>query len=337
MVSIFYNQNQGRWQGWILILIVVLSAAGCAPRINLFPDGTDPLKAFVIEGKAPQKIVMIPVHGFISDRPEKGILTGGPSMVQEIVSQLRVAERDENVKAILLKIDSPGGTITASDMLYKEIMNFKERTGVKVVAVLMGVAASGGYYLALAADHIIAHPTTITGSVGVIFLHPGISGLMEKIGLDMQVSKSGKNKDMGSPFRTATQEEKEMLRHLIDHFGGRFVDLAAARRKLDLNQVAEIRTARIFTAGQALDLDLIDQIGYLADAVNQAKSVAELPSDSQLILYRRTEHPDDNLYNSATSRRTDIPPSLFHLNLPGSLNRFRTGFYYLWPAAAGDR
>ena len=101
------------WSGWIVALILILTIAGCTPRIKLFPDGAEPLKEFVIEGKTSQKILVIPIHGFISDRPEKGFLTSGPGMVQEIVSQLRLAERDKNVKAVLLKIDSPGGTTTA--------------------------------------------------------------------------------------------------------------------------------------------------------------------------------------------------------------------------------
>ncbi len=325
------------WSGWIVALILILTIAGCTPRIKLFPDGAEPLKEFVIEGKTSQKILVIPIHGFISDRPEKGFLTSGPGMVQEIVSQLRLAERDKNVKAVLLKIDSPGGTTTASDMLYREIVDFKERTGVRVVAVLMGVAASGGYYIALAADHIIAHPTTITGSIGVIFLHPGISGLMEKIGVDVRVSKSGENKDMGSPFRMATKEETLILQRVIDEFGARFVDLAAERRQLDPKQVAAIRTARIFTSREALDLSLIDRIGYLKDAVDKAKSIASLDEESRVILYRRTEHPDDNLYNSTTNRLAGISPPLVHLGIPEGLAAFRTGFYYLWPAAANDR
>ena len=109
-----------------------------------------------------------------------------PSQVQEVVSRLRRAEKDEEVKAVLLEINSPGGSITASDILYHEIMDFKERTGARVVAALMDVAASGGYYIALPADRIIAHPTTITGSVGVILVQPKVTGLMDKLGLRLR-------------------------------------------------------------------------------------------------------------------------------------------------------
>jgi protease-4 len=129
-------------------------------------------------------------------------------MVQEFVSQLRLAEKDKKIKALLLKIDSPGGSVIASDIVYNEILAFKKRTGAKVVVAMMGVAASGGYYISLPADTIVAHPATITGSIGVIFFRPKVTGLMGKIGVGVEVNKSGKNKDIGSPFRQTTAECK---------------------------------------------------------------------------------------------------------------------------------
>src|SRR5512143_4226608 len=176
----------------VMSLSVLVAAIGCtAPRIKLFPSQADPLQEFTLEGTAPEKILLLPVRGVISDNPQEGLLRTRPSTVQEVVSHLRKAEKDPMVKAVVLQLDSPGGSVTASDVLYNEIRLFKERTGRTVVAVMMDVAASGAYYIALPADFILAHPTTVTGSVGVIFVRPKVEGLMEKIGVGIEVSKSG--------------------------------------------------------------------------------------------------------------------------------------------------
>jgi len=308
---------------------------GCTvPKIRLFPSQADPLKEFTLEGKADQKVLVIPVRGIVTNHPKEGFIRTRPSMVQEVVSQLRLAEKDKNVKAVILKIDSPGGSVTASDVLFNEILTFKERTGATVVAAMMGVAASGGYYISLPADYILAHPTTITGSIGVIFMRPKVTGLMHKIGIGMDVSKSGVNKDIGSPFRPATAEEEKIFQDLTDRLGVRFIDLVAKHRKLDPAIIAEIATARIYLASEALELGLVDEIGYLENAVLQAKKLAQLPEDAKVVVYRRTEYPDDNIYNTST-RYGGGELSVISVDLlPDALNQFRTGFYYLWPVAA---
>ena len=320
----------------IALLVIEFFMIGCtAPKIRLFPGQADPLQEFTLEGKAKQKVMVIPVRGIISNAPREGFIRSRPSMVQEVVSQLRLAEKDENVKAVIFKIDSPGGSVTASDILYNEINVFKERTGAKVVAAMMGLTASGGYYISLPADYILAHPTTITGSIGVIFRRPRITSLMNKVGIDIEVNKSGKNKDIGSPFRAATAEEEKIFQDLTDRLAVRFVDLVAKHRKLDPEIIAEISSARVYLASEALELGLVDEIGYLEKAVLQAKKLARLPEDAKVVVYRRTEYPDDNLYNTST-RYDEGHGSLISLELPGSLTHFTTGFYYLWPAAAMD-
>jgi protease-4 len=318
----------------LVILTIILFVIGCTtPKIRLFPSQADPLQEFSLEGEAKQKILIIPVRGIISNSPKEGFIRTRPSIVQEIVSQLRLAEKDENIKAVIFKIDSPGGSVTASDILYNEIKVFKERSGVKVVATMMGLTASGGYYISLPADYILAHPTTITGSIGVIFRRPRVTGLMDKVGIEVEVNKSGKNKDIGSPFRAATVEEEKIFQDLTDHLAVRFVDLVAQHRKLDSETIAEISTARVYLAHEALTLGLVDEIGYLNSAVLKAKKLAKLPENAKIVVYRRTEYPDDNLYNTAT-RYDEGHGSLISLGIPGSLNRLTTGFYYLWPAAA---
>jgi protease-4 len=317
---------------FVIFPLIFVSCA--APKIRLFPSQADPLKEFTLEGKADQKVLVIPVRGVISDAPREGFVRTRPSLVQEVVSQLRRAEDDKRVKAVILKIDSPGGSVTASDILFNEILSFKQRTGVKVIVAMMGVAASGGYYISLPADYIIAHPTTLTGSVGVIFLRPKVIGLMDKIGLGVEVNKSGINKDMGMPYRAATAEEKKILQSMTDRLGIRFVDLAAKHRNLDPAVVAKIATARIYLAHEALELGMVDEIGYLDQAISKAKQLAELPDNARVVVYRRTEYPDDNIYNTSTRYGGGDLSVLSVDFLPESLNQFRTGFYYMWPVAA---
>ncbi|UCD82275.1 MAG: signal peptide peptidase SppA [Desulfobacterales bacterium] len=322
---------------FLLLAVITLVFVGCtAPKIRLFPSQADPLKEFTLEGKADKKVLIIPIRGVISDAPREGLIRTKPSVVQEVVSQLRLAEKDEDVRAVILKIDSPGGSVTASDILFNEILTFKKRTGAKVVVAMMGVAASGGYYISLPADYILAHPTTLTGSVGVIFLRPKVIDLMEKVGVGVEVNKSGVNKDMGAPFRRTTAEENKMLQAMTDRLGIRFIDLVAKYRKLNPTAIAEISTARVYLANEAKELGMVDEVGYLDQAVAMAKKLADLPEDAKVVVYRRTEYPDDNIYNTST-RYGGGDLSVISLELPESLNQFHTGFYYLWPAAAmGD-
>lgn len=319
------------------MLVLFLLTACAVPQVKLFTDATDPLKEFTIEGSGGDRILLVPIRGVISDNPKNGLLSTSPSMVQQVVSQLKKAEQDKRIKAVLFKINSPGGSITASDLLYHEILSYKERTNAKVIVCMMDMATSGGYYMSLPADMIMAHPTSLTGSVGVIFLQPKVMGLMDKLGLGVDVKKYGKNKDMGSPFRENTEEEQKLLQITINHLGERFTSLVKKHRKLDPQALAEMSTARLFLADEALKLGMIDKIGYLSDAVKETKLLAGLPGDARVVLYRRAEHPDDNLYSIAGAATGDSRLSLINIELPDSLN-LTTGFYYIWPGAiGGDR
>lgn len=323
---------------WTLAAVLLAALCfGCTgPRITLFPDASDPLREVTLEGRADEKIQVIPITGFISDAPKSQLMRTMPSMVQEVVSHLRLAEKDDKVKVVLLKIDTPGGTTTASDILYHEILAFKERTGKKVVVCMMNLATSGGYYVSLPADRIIAHPTTVTGSVGVILMRPEASGLMEKIGVGVQVNKSGENKDMGSPFRPITPAEENMLQDLADTLGKRFVDLVARHRGLEGERLATVADARVFLADAAVEAGLVDKIGYLSDAIAEAKQIAGLAADARVVTYRRTEYPDDNLYNTLTSGSRTGPMPLVDMGPIADLLALDAGFYYLWPQMLGS-
>ena len=325
-----------RFTGIGLTILMAMLLFGCAgPRITLFSDAADPLREVTLEGTTDDKVVVIPITGVITDTPKSRIARTMPGMVQEVVSHLRLAETDERVKAVLLKIDTPGGTTTASDILYHEIAAFKARTGKKVVVCMMNLATSGGYYVSLPADVIVAHPTTVTGSVGVILMRPELSGFMEKIGVDVQVNKSGDNKDMGSPFRPTTPAEENMLQELADALGRRFVDLVKRHRGLDGQRLATVADARVFLADAALEAGLVDKIGYLQDAVDEARQIAGIDADARVVAYRRTEYPDDNLYNTLTSGTHAAPTPMVDLGPLADLLTLDAGFYYLWPQALG--
>ena len=321
----------------LLTGLLAIMLVGCAtPRITLFSDASDPLREVTLEGTADDKILVVPITGVITDSAKSRTLRTMPSLVQEVVSHLRLAEKDDRVKAVLFKIDSPGGTTTASDILYHEIVAFKRRTGKKVVVCMMNLATSGGYYVALPADVIMAHPTTVTGSIGVILMRPQVSGLMEKIGVDVRVNKSGENKDMGSPFRPITPAEENMLQDLADTLGRRFVDLVKQHRGLDEERLATVADARVFLADAAIAAGLVDKIGYLQDAIDEARALAALDADARVVVYRRTVYPNDNLYNTLTSGTRANPTPMVDMGPIGDLLSLDAGFYYLWPQALGS-
>ena len=322
------------------LLMLIMAITGCvAPRISIFGNNGEPLKEYTLQGSTKGKVLLIPVKGKITDEVESGLIRKKPSMVQEIVAQLKKAEKDKDVGAVLLVIDSPGGSVTASDILYHEIVQFKEKTGRKVVASMMDVAASGGYYIALPADAILAHPTTITGSVGVLFLQPKVVGLMDKIGVEVQVSKSGANKDIGSPFRAATAQEKKILQEMTDKLARRFLDLVSQHRRIDAKGMTEIGSANVYLADEAKRLGLVDRIGYLNDAVDEARRLAGLDKDAKVVVYRREKYENDTIYNmQSVWTGGDDRIVLVDLGLPASMEReLATGFYYLWPTASGVR
>jgi protease-4 len=308
-----------------LWLVMATLFSGCTIAPKLFSDSRDPLRESTLAGTGGPKILLVSISGTISTSPEKGLLRSRPSLVQEVVAQLRKAEKDPDIKAVVLRINSPGGTVTASDILYHELLAYKERTGVKLVAVMLDLAASGGYYVALPCDRIIAHPTTITGSIGVIFMRPELSGLMSKVGVQVAVNKSGEKKDMASYFRPATAEETRMLQELTEQLGKRFTRLVKTHRNIPEDIMTDIASARVYLADEALERGLVDRIGYFQDALEEARLMADMPEEYRLVTYRRAYLPDDNVYHSAAGGATSIGTGMLT-----PLPDLKSGFFYLW-------
>ena len=260
-----------------LVLVVALSLQiGCAfVNVPLMPP-VAPLEEQVLEGDGAKKILLLDISGTISEEGKSGGLLGrtAPSMVSIIRESLHKAEKDKSLSGIILRINSPGGTVTASDIIHHDISEFKKRTKIPVLACIMSTGASGGYYIAAAADRITAHPTAITGSIGVIMMKFNVEGLMGKIGVEEQTIKSGDKKDIMSPFRKATPEEVKLGQEIIDQLYGRFLDIIMARpgNTLTREELRKAADGRIYTAGQALQAKLIDKTGYLDDVISELRT-----------------------------------------------------------------
>ncbi len=280
-------------------LVPLVLLAGCSVvSIDLTPR-IRPLRETTLEGEGRDKILLVDLVGVLAEEPLL-TLEGRPPvpLLARVREELEKAAEDERVRALVLRINSPGGTVTASDILYHEITRFKARRGVPVVASILDVGASGGYYVALAADRIVAHPTTVTGSIGVLMLTVNSGGLLEKIGVSASYIKSGDYKDMGSPFRPLTPAEREIFQRLIDRLYGRFVTLVARRRGLEEGRVRELADGRIYTAEEALALGLVDRIGYLEDAIALAREAAGLPQ-ARVVAYHRPRQYRATIYSTA--------------------------------------
>jgi protease-4 len=276
---------------WTVAFLAGLLLAGCSViSIDLSPR-IRPLEEETVEGRGDAKILLMDVSGFLSDDTPSGVLTIGtpPPRVPMLVrlrEELKKASDDPKVRALVVRINSPGGTVTASDIIFREIETFKRTRGIPVVASMMDVAASGGYYVALVADTIVAHPTTVTGSIGVIMLSVNAEGLMQKIGVATSAIKSGERKDMGSPFRQLTPEERGIFQSVIDDLYRQFVAKVVERRQIPAATAATLADGRIYTAEQALGHRLIDRIGYIPDALAMARQAAGLET-AKVIVYKR--------------------------------------------------
>lgn len=313
----------------IVLLVSVLQLGGCA-TIKLGQSYNQPITEQLIEkGKAEQKVLLINIDGILNDQPKRGLLSQAPSLLDSVIMQLKKAEEDKQIVAVLLKINSPGGGVTVSDILYHEILQFKERTDKKVFVQMMSVAASGGVYIAMAADHIQAHPSSITGSVGVVSMSADISGTLEKIGAKVNVYKTGENKDMGSPFKAASESDQQAFQEMVSQMAEDFYGLVQKRTNLTGKTMEAIKTARIFTGTQAKEIGLVDSIGYLTDATKQACELGG-SKECKVVSYRFSKNKNATAY-SPSMQAMQTPTNLNLIDLPMAESfKLPAGLYYLY-------
>lgn len=300
----------------LAVALLVLAGFGCVTvKVNLFEE-PEPLKEQVVSGYAQDKILLLDISGLIMEGPRRPWLNlAGVIDPARVKEELEKAGKDRRIKAIVLRLNSPGGTVSASDIMHHEIVAFKKEHNLPVVACLMGLAASGGYYVAQAADAIVAHPTGITGSIGVVAMKFNVKGLMDKLGVGSDVVKSGEYKDFWSPFKPAGPQEKQMMQAIIDDFYGRFVTVVAKGRKLPEREVKRVADGRIYTAPQAKDLGLVDRLGYLDDAIDLAKAKAGL-EEARVVLYHRPGSYRPTVYSLAPEL-LPAGPQFLYLWTPG--------------------
>ena len=313
-----------------ILFFIVIVLFGCSCAVIRMGSQIESLEEVVVEeGSGNGKMLLIDIDGPISNRPKK-TLVGFPSetgMVDRIREILKKAENDKKIKGILLRINSPGGTVTSSDIIYHEIKSFKERYNVKVYVSVVDVAASGGYYIAMAGDSIMAHPTSLVGSIGVLALKINLEGLMGKVGVEWEVVKSSEKKDFMSPFRPLTKEERTLFQETIDSYYNRFVDVVVLNRsRLDARAVKILADGRVYNARQALEKYLVDSIGYLEDIVKLAKKELNQPG-LKVVTYGRPREYKSNYYSSMGS----VPKiNLINLDMGFDWNQISPQFLFLW-------
>jgi len=201
---------------------------------------------------------------------------------KDMVRQFKRYQKDKSIQAIVFRINSPGGGIAASQEIYEHVKRVRD-SGKPVIASMASVAASGGYYVALGADSIMANPGTTTGSIGVIAEFPNFTGLLDKIGVKMTVIKSGRYKDTGSPYRDMTAQDRQYLQSWIDSGYDQFVEVVAREREMNEEQVRSLADGRVYTGEQAFELALIDTLGTFDDAIKLAATAAGIEGEPKLV------------------------------------------------------
>jgi protease-4 len=279
-------------------------------------------------GWSQPKIVILEVEGMLMNARSGGFLQPTENPLSRFTQQLRAAEKDERVKAVVLRINSPGGTVTCTDTMYTMVKDFRERTKKPVIASTQEIAASGGYYVACASDQIVAHPTSVVGSIGVIFETFDISRGLDKLGIKNEAIKSGELKDMGSPFKPLAPEARNVMQGMIDQYHGRFVSVVQANRPITESEKLRLVTdGRVFSGEQAHALGLVDRLGTLEDAIELAKELSKSPN-AGVVMYKRPYGYGGSIYAS-----TATPPpqaNVLQLPLPETDWFLPRGFYYLW-------
>ena len=309
-----------------VVAVGLMLLSGCI-TINLLP-APGPLKEEQLSGSGASKVLLVELSGLISSQESGGFLEQ-PNMVAHLKEELTRAAEDTSIKALVVRINSPGGTVTASDVLYHELRVFKEQRKIPIIASIVDLGASGGYYVAVAADTIVAHPSSVTGSLGVIMLTVNARGLLEKVGVETTAVTSGPKKDMGSPFRPMTEEERAIFQGVIDSFYRRFLNVVQeGRRNLTADQVRKLADGRIYSGEQAKELGLVDTVGYLDDAIEMAKKQAGL-AEARVVVYKRPGDYVNNIYSRWLGGGSGLA-GLTNLDLMALIRGGTPQFMYLW-------
>jgi protease-4 len=326
------------WVAISSLIVACVLAVGCQHpiRVNMSGDivtrmPTDntaqPVRQRVVAGDscACEKIAIIDVDGVLLNRNFSGLNSMGENPVALFHEKLQAAQRDPLVKGVVLRINSPGGSVTASDLMRRDLLQFKQQCGKPVVASLLDVGAGGAYYLASACDYVTAHPTSIVGGIGVIINVYSLEDTLQQQNVESQAVRAGEFIDLGTPVKRMDDEGQQILEEIADEFHQRFIDAVAMYRPMADRSVMD---GRILTANRAAAAGLVDEIAYLDDTIRHAEGLAGLGGSARVVMFRRcndralTEF--DITPNSPSSLAT-IP-----LNIPGLDRAGLPHFLYLW-------
>lgn len=269
-----------------LITLCLLAAFG-----NLLggftPDRGDSKGAGATPGSA--NVALLNIYGVISDAEAGGLFASAEGAnANQLIKSIQAAREDQQIKAILLRINSPGGTAAASQAVYEELMRTRKETGIKIIASLGDVAASGGYYVASAADHIVANPSTVTGSIGVIVRTQNVSSLLNKVGVQTSSYQSGPYKDILSPFRESKPKEREILQGIVDDSYDQFLQAIVAGRNISLAKLKPLAEGQIYTGSQAKAVNLVDSLGNYTDALQKTAEIAKIKGKPEVRDFGKT-------------------------------------------------
>ncbi len=324
------------WYLGLSLSVVVL--AGCGPsafHVEMVPTNKS-LQETQIQ-KDPglfvsDKIAVIDMDGLMVNGRKGGFMRTGDNPVSLFLEKLDKAAADSSVKAVVLRLNSPGGTVTASDIMHHRLLEFKRKTGKPVVACVVGLGCSGAYYLACGTDGIMTQPSAVTGNIGTIFQTFSVAETMKKIGIKTVAIKSGKLKDMASPLHDLSDDERQVLEGIIQELYGQFLEVVEqGRPKLSEQKIRKLADGRVYTAKQALTEGLVDKIGYLSDSIEWAKDMARVER-AKVVIYHRPSSYKPNAYGSATANMEGLGP-LINIDLPDWLASGESQFLYLWQPA----
>jgi protease-4 len=278
----------------------------------------------------PDKVVVIGVEGTLANTAAGGLLTPTENPVSRFVQELDKAAADDRVKAVVLRVNSPGGTVSASDAMYQILKRFRDKTHKPVVASGQEIVASGAYYICCGADKIVAQPTTLVGSIGVIFETVNLEGTLGKLGVTTEAYRSAVHKDIGSPFRATTDDERQIFQDMVNEYFARFKSVVTDNRPIPPSaNFTQLTDGRVFSGADAAKVGLVDRVGLLDDAIALAKELAHA-KDAEVVMYRRPYGYGGSIYAAADAPLPRAEGQALTLQLPQSATILPAGFYYLW-------
>jgi protease-4 len=319
----------------LICLFAALGTGGCKgicvstnSKVTTQTAQTGPVMPMAVEySPTGLKIALIDVDGLLLNMDMLGPYSEGDNPVSIFRERLAAVARDGCVRAVVVRINSPGGGVTASDIMRHDLVAFKARTGLPVIACLMDVGAGGAYYLATAADRIVVHPTTVTGGIGVILNLYNLADAMAQQNIAATPIKSGANIDIGTPITGIDPKKKLLLQNMADEFHARFQNAVVSARALSPEAQRVAFDGRVFTGQQALQLGLVDTVAYLDDAISMAKEAGGAPQ-AAVVLYHRSSDRAHSLYDITPN--VPLQTGLFPISIPGLDRAKLPTFLYLW-------